>query len=312
MNNFKVTSNDNHLIKVDPELARHLAALRSTSPESAKFLANRLFGDSMVKGVGNKLAYEDFLSRPRQGVHVMIDGNDFGAINKKWGQSVGDDAIKAMGSALSRVSRTNKMKLFRIGGDEFAAYADTPEQAYSFARHARQELESLPPVKGQHYHSVSIGFGHRPEHAEQALIHAKKAKQNAGYLLGHAQTHAYSLLPGAAGEVPISKPEEVPINKPEETPSPIKFPVKPGVMGLGKSEGIFTVVHNNPSNPVPVFFLANNEGLSPDGASFIKFDQLIKWCGDLAKYRQYGFIPRMLLAKNIQISFDGRCTFERH
>src|ERR1035437_7513847 len=85
------------LSKVEPELAQHLAYLRRVAPESAKYLAQRLFGDSMVPGVGNKLAYEDFVGRQKPGgVHVMVDGNDFGSINKRFGQSTGDEAIKAM------------------------------------------------------------------------------------------------------------------------------------------------------------------------------------------------------------------------
>jgi GGDEF domain-containing protein len=314
MADFSVKIHEMPLSKVEPELAQHLAAMRSVAPDSARFLAQRLFSDSMVKGVGNKLAWEDFQSRPRKGVHVMFDANDFGTINKKWGQSVGDEAIKAMGGALSRASRVNKGKLFRVGGDEFRAHFDTPEQAYSFARAARSELEALPPVMGQHFHSGSIGFGHNPEHAEQALIHAKTAKKRAGYLPGQAQTHAHSLLAGSVGEVPVSK-------EPEGLPPGLKQAVPPGTSPMqirtasqswmGKSEAPMVLVHDNRARPVPVFFLANSAGLSPDGAAFMKMEQLIEWYGDLVAPRQYGFTARAALAKSIRLSDEGWVSFER-
>lgn len=316
MDDFKVTVHETPLIKVEPELARHLQALRAASPDSARFLAQRLFSDSMVKGVGNKLAFEDFLSRKRGGVHVMLDANDFGRINKKWGQSVGDDAIRAMGGAFSRASRAHGGKLFRVGGDEFRAHFESPEQAYAFVRSARQEMENLPPVRGEHFHSASIGLGHSPEHAEQALIHAKNAKQRAGYIPGQAQTHAHSLLQGAVGEVPVS-------DEPEGLPPGLKQAVPPGTSpmqlqtadkpwpALSKSEVPLRLIHDNPARPVPVFFLANSVGLSPDGASFLKFEDLADWYGDLVEPRSYGFTPRMALAKSIRLSDEGWCTFEK-
>jgi diguanylate cyclase (GGDEF)-like protein len=208
------------LVKLDPELSSHLKALRTAAPKSAEFLARKLFVDHMVDGVGNKAAYEDFLSRPRQGVHVMMDANDFGLINKRWGQSVGDDAIKAMGGALQRASRANRGKLFRVGGDEFRAFFETPEHAHSFVRHMRDEMERLQPVKGTNHHSMSVGLASSPDEAEQAVIHAKNAKKGMGYAPGHAMTHVHSLLPGAAGPVPVSKPPDIPAG--------VKRPIQPG------------------------------------------------------------------------------------
>lgn len=314
---FTVTVHETPLAKVEPELAAHLAAINAAAPESAKFLRRRLFGDSMVQGVGNKLAWEDFLSRPKKGVHVMLDGNDFGVINKRWGQTVGDDAIKAMGAAISRASRASKGKLFRVGGDEFRAHFDTPEQAYAFVRNARTELEALPPVGGEHFHSVSIGMGPSPEHAEQSLIHAKNAKKKMGYIPGQAQTHVHSLLPGAVGDVPAMKeePEGVPpgLAVPPREPgqSPMQLPdAGKAWPKLSKSEPL-ALVHDNPARPVPVFFLANDQGLSPDGAAFMKMEQLADWYGGLVEPRRYGYIPRFAFAKSVRLSEDGWVTFER-
>jgi GGDEF domain-containing protein len=313
MADFNVKVHEEPLLKVEPALAGHLAALRAANPESANFLARKLFTDAMVPGVGNKLAFEDFASRPRKGVSAMIDLNDFGQINKLHGQSTGDDALKAAFGAISRASRANKGKFFRVGGDEGRLFFSNPEQAYSFARLARQELEALPPVKGTHFHSASIGFGHSPEHAEMALIHAKNAKKAANYLPGQAKTHAHSLLTGAVGAVPVDK-------EPDGLP-PGLTPIQPGTAPmptpnadapwLAKSEESLALVHDNPSQPIPVYFLANGDGLSPDGAAFLKVEQLLKHYGDLAEPRRYGFVLSTALAKHILLSDAGWVLFER-
>ena len=253
------------LSKVEPDLAKHLAHLRQVAPESAKYLAQRLFGDTMVPGVGNKLAYEDFAGKSREGgVHVMVDGNDFGSINKRFGQSVGDEAIKAMGVALSRASRANRGKLFRVGGDEFRAYFDTPVQAHAFARHARKELEDLPPVQGLHHHSVSIGLAGTPEQAEQALIHAKDAKKAAGYAPGHALTHAHSLLPGAAGAVAMSpRQPEIPVNPPQAAASPVMGPAFQSPLGKSEPLAKMALIHDNEAAPMYVYRVQTASGVGP-------------------------------------------------
>jgi diguanylate cyclase (GGDEF)-like protein len=207
------------LWKIESELGRHLKLLRQVAPESAKVVARHLFIDTMVPGVGNKLAYtQDFLSRDRPGVHVMIDFNDFGVVNKLWGQSVGDEAIQAMGGAISRASRSNSGKLYRVGGDEFRAHFDKPEQAHAFVRRMREELDQLPPIMGQHRHSVSVGLADSPDQAEQALIHAKNAKKAAGRPPGQAKNHAHSLLPGSAGPVPVGDEPEIPDSVKNQAP----------------------------------------------------------------------------------------------
>jgi GGDEF domain-containing protein len=196
------------LAKMDPDLARHLKVMRRAAPESANALSRRLFTDTLIPEVGNRLAYDDFLSRPRKGgVYITTDGNSFGKLNKDFGQNCGDLALKASFGALSRASRQFRGKLWRVGGDEAKLYFEKPEHAYGFVREARKQLEALPPIKGQHHHSVSIGIGSNPDESEQALLHAKKAKKATGLPPGKELTHAHSLLPGAEGAV---APPELP------------------------------------------------------------------------------------------------------
>lgn len=200
------------LSKVEPHLEQALAGLRAAvksghiDPKVLKTLTGEIFTDSMVKRMGNKKAYQDFLSRPKQGIHIRMDGNDFGSINKKHGFETGNQAIGSMGNAIREAMDeavgSKHGKVFRIGGDEFHAFVPSHEHAALFARAVRQKLEAIPHVGGTHSLSLSLGFGHTPDHAELALINAKGAKKAAGYPQGQAKTHAASQVPGFEGHIP--------------------------------------------------------------------------------------------------------------
>lgn len=203
------------LAKVEPHLDQALSGLREAvkaghvDPKVLKTLTGEIFTDSMVRSMGNKKAFSDFLSRPKQGIHIRMDGNDFGSINKLHGFETGNQAIVAMGNAIREamdeaVGRKHG-KLFRIGGDEFHAFVPNHEHAAQFARAVRQKLEAIPAVGGTHSLSLSLGFGHTPDHAELALINAKGEKKKAGYAAGTAKTHAASQVPGFEGIIPTGQ-----------------------------------------------------------------------------------------------------------
>ncbi len=203
------------LSKTDPGLDQALSSLRDAAkqghlhPDVVKRLTQEIFTDPMVKGVGNKKAYADFLSRPREGVHVRIDGANFGTINKVHGFEMGNKAIVAMGDAMREAideSVGRKVaKLFRIGGDEFHLHVPTHEHAAIALRAMRKKLEAIPPVGGTHNLALSAGFGTNPDEAEAAMIDAKThAKKNQpGYFSGQAKTHAASRIPGHEGIIPL-------------------------------------------------------------------------------------------------------------
>jgi GGDEF domain-containing protein len=211
------------LSKIEPHLSGALDQVRAAvkaghlHPDVLKHLTQEIFVDPMVKGVGNKKAYADFLTRPKPGVHIRMDGNDFGSINKIHSFEHGNQAITAMGQAMREsmdeaVGRQHG-KLFRIGGDEFHAHVPSPEHAAKFARTLRSKLEKIAPIGGTHNLSVSMGFAHDPEAADQASIQAKQAKKAKGYQIGQAKTHAYSALPGSEGHVPLDT-EQLPLASP--------------------------------------------------------------------------------------------------
>jgi GGDEF domain-containing protein len=197
---------DDHLTGALKQL-REAAKAGHIHPDHLRSITQHIFQDDMIPHMGNRKAYSDFASRPKQGVHIRMDGNDFGQINKVHGFEAGNHAIKAMGGALQAAMKETaghkRGKTFRIGGDEFHAFIPDYEDAVNFTRAARKHLESIPAIGGTHGLSLSIGMGHSPEHAEKALIHAKTAKKQQNYPIGGAKTHVHSLVPGKEGAVPV-------------------------------------------------------------------------------------------------------------
>jgi len=196
---------------MDPGLPRALMELRKAErdghidSQSVEEIKRHLFRDTLIPEMGNLKAYRDFLSRPRKGIHVHLDGNQIKGINDQHGHETGNQTIRAMGlairSALDEAVGRSKAKAFHTHGDEFIVHVPSHEEAAHFSRVLRSKLEALPPAGGTHNLSVSIGLGMIPEHAENALQQAKAASHQANYAPGKAQQHVHSLIPGYEGPV---------------------------------------------------------------------------------------------------------------
>lgn len=207
----KIESMFTDLFKIEPALRSALAGMDSAikagilEPEHAKTLRRQIFADTMVPGMGNKKAYFDFLTRPRKGVHIHLDSNDHGSLNKRFGYDVGDEAIKAYGKHIQEAIKATvgkgKAKSYHISGDEFVLHVPTHEDAFHVMRELRNRLDSTPPINGVHKLSISAGLGETRDVAESALMAAKNSKKNAQYPLGQAKTHIHSMLPGSEGAI---------------------------------------------------------------------------------------------------------------
>jgi GGDEF domain-containing protein len=219
------------LVKLEPNLQNALDAIGAAvkaghvDPAHEQALHRAIFYDPMVPGARNKSSFQEEINQPRApgGVHVMLDGNDFGSINKVHGHAAGDAAIRAMGGAvrgaLDEAVGPEHKDLWRFGGDEFAAWLPSHEHANRFLRTLRGKLEAIPAVGGTHNLSMSAGVGNTHQEADQALnTHAKAAKKLAGYLPGQARMHVHSLVPGHEGEIPLD---------PEVPKAPPPAPVPP-------------------------------------------------------------------------------------
>jgi GGDEF domain-containing protein len=206
------------------EATRAAVAKGHLEPQHERDLTQLLYNDPMTPGLGNKAAAADFKSRPKPGVYINMDGNDFRAINSAFGHPVGDAAIQAFGKAARQamdeaVGRgsgklfhdPDQQNLYRDGGDEFLAHVPSHEHAARFARLLGQKLEALPPVGGTHKLSMSFGFGTDPKSADDALYAAKEQKYHPGtktpkYPLGQVPSLIHSHVPGFEGPVPAHDP----------------------------------------------------------------------------------------------------------
>ena len=90
-----------------------------------------------LTGMLNRRAFEtewnnskQLLSRRRVGVGlILFDVNQFKAINDSYGHQVGDEVLRAISDCIQNTLRESE-KLYRMGGDEFAAIiiGSTPEE----------------------------------------------------------------------------------------------------------------------------------------------------------------------------------------
>jgi diguanylate cyclase (GGDEF)-like protein len=216
-------------------------------PHHAEALRQHAFKDPMTGHVmGNKFAYTDFKNRSeaKGGIHLAMDGNDFKSVNDKFGHETGDQAIKAMGTAMREAMDETvgpeQGKLFRVGGDEFAAHVPTHEHAAAFSRALRNKLEAITPIQGTHRLSMGIGLGVSPEHADKALYEAKKQKYIpegmtnpdsrkwvSKYTHGETPSLAHSLVPGFEGPVPLDH-QQLTV-KPPPAPQPLAEAPAPAI-----------------------------------------------------------------------------------
>jgi diguanylate cyclase (GGDEF)-like protein len=117
---------------------------------------------------------------------LLVDVDDFAAVNDSYGQAVGDELLIRISQRLRQVVPVEP-HLARVGGDEFAILAVVPSviDAVEVARRTRAHLLRSFPVGGSHVTiSASVGVAVYPDdshdvaqlvqHAELALRDAKR------------------------------------------------------------------------------------------------------------------------------------------
>jgi diguanylate cyclase (GGDEF)-like protein len=142
-----------------------------------------------LTGILNRGAFDQFTALlenvPKNIALLLIDADDFKAINDNYGHDIGDQILKKIADTLTLVFRSSD-HIARIGGDEFAVImsdvqADHRSVIQSKIDAMNQELthplDGLPPI------SLSIGIafsanGYNKDlfhHADHALYQAKDA-----------------------------------------------------------------------------------------------------------------------------------------
>lgn len=117
-------------------------------------LANRA---SFSRALAESLAYAKRHDRPL--ACLMIDADDFKAVNDRHGHRKGDEVLKAIAAAITGALRKSDVAA-RYGGDEFSVLlrdTDGPG-AYTKAERIREAVRSLRPFETPAPCTVSIGI----------------------------------------------------------------------------------------------------------------------------------------------------------
>lgn len=144
-------------------LGRYAGQLRRRN-EALRELAER----DALTGLFNRRRFEEELKRShyqaeRYGTEsalLLLDLDDFKAINDAFGHAVGDEVLRGVGVVLGQRLRTSDIAV-RLGGDEFAALLPNTDlrEARSVADKLSEELTRIPEMLGRQHLQVTGSFG---------------------------------------------------------------------------------------------------------------------------------------------------------
>jgi diguanylate cyclase (GGDEF)-like protein len=132
----------------------------------------------------NRYAFHSLLDRDISGTAVIADIDNLKSINDQFGHAAGDDAIRAVASAIRSCIRADDL-LFRWGGDEFLVLLVNVSEVDARQRLARVN-ESLRDVRmplrdGDTSVTVSISMGFAPFDSAQSLDDVIRVADSAMY-----------------------------------------------------------------------------------------------------------------------------------
>ena len=132
--------------------------------ENRKLRERVLYDD--LTGAGSRAKYEDesmrdigsYIRNPKSGkTFIVIDLNNFKAINDFCGHNAGDAALKTLSKVLEEQSRRDEA-VYRVGGDEFVVIQDGTSGAVPYLDMVRKKLEELH--KDSNAIRITISAGH--------------------------------------------------------------------------------------------------------------------------------------------------------
>jgi diguanylate cyclase (GGDEF)-like protein len=142
-------------------------------------VANRAAREDALTGLGNRRALDEALAllgrtgggSERGHTAVLIDLDDFKAVNDNYGHAVGDDVLRVVGRTLRSCARSSDL-VVRLGGDEFVVLAadTTRVEAAALTTRLRHTFSGIdwdriaPELRVQ----VSIGFAATADGVEVA------------------------------------------------------------------------------------------------------------------------------------------------
>lgn len=160
--------------------------IKQEFPEAPEPLVERLARAEQdpITGLPNRTVYESDRSS-HQGGYGSVDLAGLKWVNDNLGHPVGDALLKAFGQAASEQSGA---RVYRVGGDEFAILADSPEAAQAAGKAIQDRFKQAkfvaerPDGTQVEYTGGRADFGTGPtfESADAALLAEREAAQLRG------------------------------------------------------------------------------------------------------------------------------------
>lgn len=178
-----------HIIELEEMRRKLLDKLKEKTKEAKEF--KRKSQQDALTGLWNRAyiegAVNNLISAGEGGTFLMIDMDNFKAINDHYGHIAGDDTLKMFAETLRKFSVKDDV-LCRIGGDEFAVFikgATSKAEIGELASDIISDLNNkLKACRYETNSTVSIGIAQVPEDgkdfrtlyraADKALYHVKQ------------------------------------------------------------------------------------------------------------------------------------------
>lgn len=129
-----------------------------SSPENR----DQLTGMPNYNGV--RLRMERLIADNQGGALLIIDLNDFGGVNERYGKDEGDELLRRISRAVAKTFRRDDV-VGRTGGDEFTVYMIGAEEYGIVAKKAEMLIENIEKIEGltRDVHvTASVGIAFSP------------------------------------------------------------------------------------------------------------------------------------------------------
>jgi diguanylate cyclase (GGDEF)-like protein len=172
-----------------PAPAAFKGSPREDGPPSPSALVEAAFAtgadQDALPGLFNRRRFEPELHRlaaaatryGRSGAVIMLDLDDFKAVNDRYGHAVGDELLRQVADGLRRRLRASDIAA-RVGGDEFAVVLDNADPATAIrvaAEVAHDVAATRMPDRPEVHPSASVGVSPLASDAMAALDAADQA-----------------------------------------------------------------------------------------------------------------------------------------